>query len=196
MIDSTKATLYTMKAALFGLLLFACSGLAYAHQAKTGEPRTIREVLEQSAKNLEQEFVSAAAAMPEEKYLFRPTAGEFKGVRTFAAQVKHTAAVNYDFAAAILGEKPPVDTNHEEGPAELKSKAEILKFLNDSFAYLDRALATLDEKNLVEPITSPFGEGAVTRLGMAVSALAHPMDHYGQMVEYLRMNGIVPPSSR
>jgi uncharacterized damage-inducible protein DinB len=177
-------------------LLLACSGLVYARQAKAGEPRTIGEVLEQSATNLEHEFVSGASAMPEEKYSFLPTAGEFKGVRTFAAQVKHTAAVNYLFAAAILGEKPPVDINHEDGPAELKSKAEILKFLNDSFAYLRRALATLDEKNLVEPMASPFGEGTVTRLGLAASALAHPMDHYGQMVEYLRMNGIVPPASR
>ena len=78
----------------------------------------------------------------------------------------------------------------------MKTKADIVNYLKDSFAYVHKAIQTIDEKNLVEPVKSPFGEGTVTRLGLATSVVAHCFDHYGQMVEYLRMNSIVPPASR
>jgi uncharacterized damage-inducible protein DinB len=106
------------------------------------------------------------------------------------------AAVNYIFGAAILSEKVPVDVGDESGPASVKTKAEIVNYLKESFAYVHKAVLTINEKNLVEPVKSPFGEGQVTRLGLATSVAAHGFDHYGQMVEYLRMNGIVPPASR
>ena len=131
-------------------------------------------------------------AMPDSATGFHPT----PGVRTFAQQVKHVAAVNYLVFATVLGEKPPVDTGEENGPASIKSKAEITKFLRDSFAYGHRALATLTPENSVAPIDSPFGKDKVTRLGMATLIIGHCFDHYGQMVLYLRMNGIVPPASR
>jgi uncharacterized damage-inducible protein DinB len=153
-------------------------------------------VLDHTVSNLEREFTSAADAMPEDKYAFAPTGGEFRGVRTFAEQIKHVAAVNYIFGAAILGEKVPVDVGDESGPAQLSSKADVLKYLKSSFEYVHKAVLTIDEKNLVQPVRSPFGEGSVTRLGLAASVGAHGFDHYGQMVEYLRMNGIVPPASR
>jgi len=179
------------------MLLLACSGLAIAQApVKPPERRTIQQVLDRAVKNTEQEFVSAADAMPEDKYSFAPTNGEFKGVRNFGEQVKHVAAVNYEVAAAIIGEKPPVESNEEKGPDSVKSKADILNYLKDSFAYVHKAVATIDEKNVVEPVKSPFGEGTVTRLGMATLTVGHCMDHYGQMVEYLRMNGIIPPASR
>ena len=98
--------------------------------------------------------------------------------------------------AAILSEKVPVDVGDESGPASVKTKAEILNYLKESFAYVHKAVQTMNEKNLVEPVKSPFGEGTVTRLGLATSVAAHGFDHYGQMAEYLRMNGIVPPASR
>ena len=71
-----------------------------------------------------------------------------------------------------------------------------MKYLKDSFEYVHKAIATINEKNLVRTVKSPFGEGSVSRLGLATSVAAHGFDHYGQMVEYLRMNGIVPPASR
>src|SRR5216684_4820598 len=97
------------------LILLACSGLALAQTAAkpTTERRTIQQVLDRAVKNVEQEFVPAAGAMPEDKYSFAPSNGEFKGVRTFAQQVKHVAAVNYIFGAAILSEKVPVDVGDE-----------------------------------------------------------------------------------
>jgi uncharacterized damage-inducible protein DinB len=182
-----------------GLLVCALAfiGLSSAQDnKKNDEHRTVTQVLDRSVTNMEHEFVPAAEAMPEDKFGFAPTNGEFKGVRTFGEQVKHVAAVNYIFGAAILSEKVPVDVGDESGPASMKTKAEILKYLKDSLTYVHKAIATVNEKNLVEPLKSPFGEGSVTRLGLATSVTAHGFDHYGQMVEYLRMNGIVPPASR
>jgi hypothetical protein len=177
-----------------GLLLTAAA-LAQMPKAHD-ERRTITMVLDHTVLNLESEFVPAAEAMPEEKFNFAPTEGEFKGVRTFAQQVKHVAAVNYELAGAILEQKPPADIGDESGPAGMTAKADVLKYLKDSFVYVHKAMATINEKNVVETVRSPFGEGNVSRLGLAVSVAGHGYDHYGQMVEYLRMNGIVPPASR
>jgi hypothetical protein len=177
-------------------LLLACSALALGQDAKPAEHRTIAQVLDRSVTGVENEFVSAADAMPEDKYSFAPTNGEFKGVRTFAQQVKHVAAVNYLVGAAILEEKPPIELGSENGPDSVKTKADIVKFLKDSFAYIHKAVGTVNDGNLLNPIKSPFGEGMVTRLGMATLIVGHCFDHYGQMVEYLRMNSIVPPASR
>jgi uncharacterized damage-inducible protein DinB len=183
--------------ALFAFLLVLAAGaLALAQDSKPTEHRTIAQVLDHGIGGVENEFVSAADAMPEDKYSFAPTNGEFKGVRTFAQQVKHVAAVNYMFGAAILEEKPPVELGSENGPDSVKTKADIMKFLKDSFAYVHKAAGTVNDGNLVTPIKSPFGEGTVTRLGMSTLIVGHCFDHYGQMVEYLRMNGIVPPASR
>ena len=180
------------------LLLLAACGIATA-QAQAPAPdvhRSSSQIFDRSVDNLENEFTPAAEAMPEDKYSFAPTNGEFKGVRTFAQQVKHVAAVNYMLAAAILEEKPPVELGGENGPDSVKSKAEILKFLKDSFAYQHKAMSSLTETNLVGTVKAPFGDSKASRLGLAILSIAHPFDHYGQMVEYLRMNGIVPPASR
>ena len=149
-------------------------------------------------KSVEKQIASAAEAMPAVKYGFAPEEGEFKGVRTFGQQVKHLAATNHILAAAALGEDPPPDAGDEAGPDSVRSKPEILNYLNESFAHLGRAIDAIGEKNVVvksSPI-SPLPAKATTRLGLTVEALIHAFNHYGQMVEYLRMNGIVPPASR
>jgi hypothetical protein len=176
--------------------LIACSVAAWAQDMKQDDHATASQILDRTTSNLEGEFVSAADAMPEDKYSFAPTNGEFKGVRTFAQQVKHVAAVNYIVGGTILGEKPPAETGGESGPDSIKTKADIMKYLKDSFAYAHKAIASVNEQNLTGSIKNPFGEGTATRLGMATVFSWHAMDHYGQMVEYLRMNGIVPPASR
>jgi uncharacterized damage-inducible protein DinB len=177
--------------------VLALSAFAAAQNPKgKDEHRTVTQVLDHSVLSVEHEFTSAADAMPEDKFAFAPSNGEFKGVRTYGEQIKHVAAVNYIFGAAILSEKVPVDVGDESGPAALKTKVEILSYLKDSFTYVHKAILTINEKNLVEPMKSPFGEGTVTRLSLATSVSAHASNHYGQMVEYLRMNGIVPPASR
>lgn len=181
------------KIAVFLAVLVFCSvGVAQSNN----DQKTIASVLDGSVKTIEGELVPAVEAMPEDKLGYAPTTGEFKGVRTFAQQAKHIAAVNYLVAAAILGEKPPVDTGGENGPDAIKSKADIVKFLKESFAYAHKAVATITADNTVAPIKNPFGEGTATRLGMATVFAWHGFDHYGQIVVYLRSNGIVPPASR
>jgi DinB superfamily len=181
-------------------LLVLTVGLTMTAAAQATKPKqahyTVTELLDHAVLNMEQEFVPAAEAMPEDKFGFAPTDGEFKGVRTFGEQIKHVAAVNYILGAALLEQKPPVETGGESGPASITSKADILKFLKDSFEYVHKAIATVNAKNLTGTVKSPFGEGSVSRLGLATIVAGHGFDHYGQMVEYLRMNGIVPPASR
>jgi uncharacterized damage-inducible protein DinB len=192
------------KQVAMGILLLALSPIRTAvaanpkaaTQAKPDQKPTFAMVLDRSLSNVEQEVVPAAEAMPEDKFSFVPTQGEFKGVRTFAQQVKHIAAVNYLIAGAILGEKPPVNLGGEDGPDNITSKADVVKFLRDSFTYLHKAATSIDENNVLGQVPAPFGPNKMTRLGLSIIAISHPFDHYGQMVEYLRMNNIIPPASR
>jgi uncharacterized damage-inducible protein DinB len=164
--------------------------------APAAEP-TVGEAMDATFKFVSGQFIPAAEAMPEDKFEFAPTQGEFKGVKTFAQQVKHIAAVNFFLGATLLGEKPPVDVgNPEVGPDNLKSKAEIMKYLKDSFGYAHKAVRSITAQNGTKAMPFPFGEGTTTPIGIATLLAFHGMDHYGQMVEYLRMNGIVPPASR
>ena len=187
-----------LKRTLFSQILVALcfAGVALGQAKAREEAKTPGDALNGALNIVEREFVSAADAMPEDKYSFAPTSGEFKGVRTFAQQVKHVAAANYIFGASVLEEKPPLDLGGENGPDAIKSKAEIMKFLNDSFAYLHKALSSVSEKNEIDPVARPMSEAKAPRLSLAAFSVVHPMDHYGQMVEYLRMNGIIPPASR
>ena len=178
-----------------GILLLGVTAAAQMPKPKH-EHRSVNQLLDSSISNMEREFTSAAEAMPEDKFNFAPSEGEFKGVRTFAQQIKHVAAVNYELGGALLEQKPPVDINDEEGPTSITSKADVLKYLKDSFAYIHKAVATINESNLTGTVRSPFGEHSLSRLTLAMSTTSHAFDHYGQMVEYLRMNGIVPPASR
>jgi len=157
-----------------------------------------KHALQVLAKLTEKVIVSAADAMPADKYGFAPTDGEFKGVRSFGQMVKHLSATNYILAAAALGEEPPADAGDELGPEAVRTKAEILNYLKGSFAYLDKAIEAIGQKTAPvksSPI-SPLKSTEATRLALAVESLVHAFDHYGQMVEYLRMNGVVPPASR
>ncbi len=185
----------TMRLIVCGLLLGTIAS-AQSNKPPKEERRSVTELLQNNVKNFEHEFVPAAETMPEDKFNFAPTTGEFKGVRTFAQQIKHVAAVNYELGAAIMEQRPPVDIGDESGPASMTSKAEIIKYLKDSFEYVHKAVATINESNLTGTVKSPFGEGSVSRLGLILSVPAHGFDHYGQMVVYLRMNGIIPPASK
>ena len=147
---------------------------------------------------VEKVVVAAADAMPADKYGFAPTDGEFKGVRTFGQMVKHLSATNHILAAAALAEEPPADAGDEVGPETVRTKAEVLDYLKQSFAHLNKAIDAIGDKNATvksSPI-SPLKGAEATRLALVMESLLHAFDHYGQMVEYLRMNGVVPPASR
>ncbi|MBL0210552.1 MAG: DinB family protein [Holophagaceae bacterium] len=183
-------------ALLLGLSLAAQTPAAKPVPAPAAEP-TIGAAIDGTFQWVPGQFLAAADAMPEDKYDWAPTQGEFKGVKTFAQQVKHVAAVNYLVGAAVLGEKPPVELgNAEMGPDNLKTKADIAVFLKASFDYARKAIKGITPQNGTKAMKSPFGEGTMTPLGMAALLGFHGMDHYGQMAVYLRMNGIIPPASR
>jgi uncharacterized damage-inducible protein DinB len=172
-------------------------GAAYLSVAVfAAEAPTIARLYEGQVTAIERDIVPLAEAMPADKFDFAPSQGEFKGVRTFAQQVKHVAAVNYLVAAAARKEKPPVDTGGESGPDAIATKEQIVKFLKDSFAYSHTAAQALNEKNQLEQVKSPFGQGEITRGGAMAVVAWHSFDHYGQMVVYARMNGVIPPASR
>jgi hypothetical protein len=164
---------------------------------QTAPPATAAAIVDRQISNVEKLIADVAAAMPEDKYGFSPenlniTGSDYKGVRTFGQQVKHVAASNYAIWAPLTGDKFPKDFLGGNGPDNLKTKAEIIKFLQDSFALGHKAAAALTTENMFQP---PEG-GRSSRLNLATFGVAHAYDHYGQMVEYLRMNGIVPPASR
>jgi uncharacterized damage-inducible protein DinB len=142
-------------------------------------------------KTIEREVTALAEAMPADKYTFAPTKGEFKGVRTFGEQAAHIAETNYEVGGAILGEKPDVPK-----ASSLKSKDEIVKYLKDSLVYAHKAVDSITEANAWEPVDSPFGKNKTTRMYLGSAFSWHSFDHYGQMVVYARMNGVVPPASR
>lgn len=143
-------------------------------------------------------LVEAAAAMPADKYGFAPSNGAFANVRTFSKQVRHLAATNYILAAAALGERPPADAGDEEGPDTVVTKAQHIAYLRGSFDALERAARAIGDSSVPvgsSPI-SPFQGGTATRVALIAEAMTHAYDHYGQMVVYLRLNGVIPPASR
>jgi uncharacterized damage-inducible protein DinB len=166
-------------------------------QAQPSSPPTIASAVDREISTIEKQILEVAEAMPEDKYNFSPESlnipgSDFKGVRTFAVQVKHVAASNYFIWSHLTGDKLPEGLKDGTGPENLKTKADILKFLQDSFALGHRAAATLTTENMLQTAE----DSKSSRLHLATFGVAHAFDHYGQMVEYLRMNGIVPPASR
>ena len=160
-------------------------------------PATVAAVVDKQITNIEKEVTEAAEAMPEDKYNFSPEnlrlqGADYKGVRTFAEQVKHIATSNYYIWGPITGDKLPDSIKGPNGPEGMTTKAEILKFLKESYAVGHRAAAMLTAENMLQ--TPPNAKSS--RLNLATFGVAHGFDHYGQMAEYLRMNGIVPPASR
>ena len=195
---------------LFTAALVIAAGSAYSQTTKSSPaaaasaspstPPTIASSIDREVSIVEKEVLEAAEAMPEDKFDFSPEklnlpGSNYKGVRTFAQQLKHIAASNYLIWSPITGEKPPDNVNDGKGPDNMKAKADIIQYVKDSFAFGHKAVATLTESNLVQPIIRN-NRPPTTRLFLATFAPAHCFDHYGQMIEYLRMNGIVPPASR
>jgi len=178
------------------LLISVAATIAQAQPPQV--PANVAAMVDRQITNIEKEVTEAADAMPEDKFNFSPESlnipgANYKGVRTFALQVRHVAASNYALFAPLTGDTFPKDFLGGNGPENLKTKAEIMKFVKDSFALGHKAAATLTAENMLQPATPG---GSTTRLHRATFAVAHAYDHYGQLVEYLRMNGIVPPASR
>jgi uncharacterized damage-inducible protein DinB len=184
------------------LIIGTAASSARAQPAKKRAPSapatSIAAVMESQLRLLESQFVPAVEAMPESGYAFVPEHGEFNGVRTFGLQVKHVATAQVIFYSAILGRPLPpgvTTAGAANGPDEIQSKGQIVKYLKDSFALGHEALATLTARTAMVPLTDPPIRSMSTPLALATWSCAHAWDHYGQMVAYLRLNGIVPPAS-
>jgi hypothetical protein len=149
---------------------------------------------------IENEMMGAVKAMPAEKFAFAPSAAifvpgqttEFATVRTFAQQATHVAEANYYFYMAVGGLKPDVDM---AGLTKLTKKDDVVAALAGSFAFAHKSIATLTTANAFEVVKLDEPGVFFTKSTLAQFGVSHAFDHYGQMVEYLRMNGIVPPAS-
>jgi len=143
---------------------------------------------------VEHDLVSLARAMPADKYDFRLTMGKFDEVRTFGEQVKHAATMIFMTAAIVLQEQSPYGPGTDNnGPDLVQGKDQIVDYLARSIAYARTAMSSLTEANHLDPLNTRFG--SQSRIEVASGVAFHSYNHYGQMVVYARMCGIVPPSS-
>ena len=173
-----------------------------AQSAAAASPPTIASVLDRQLSGIERNILGAAEAIPEDKYDFSPATanipGDFKTpspVRTMGEQFKHIGDTLEAFASGILGEKR-AESPDENGPKNVKTKQDVINYVKAAFAKGHSAINTLNQQNVVEQIQSPFGNNKVTRLALATGMIGHSNNHYGQIIEYLRMNSIVPPESQ
>src|ERR1700686_2505998 len=157
-------------------------------------PSSIADSVSGTLQFAEGNFLGVAEAMPESQYSFVPKAGKFDDVRSFGEQVKDVACAQFAFFNEFEGKKPPPDCE-KGGHEPARTKPELIKYLEDSFDYSNRVLATLTAKNALERVEGRYA-GPNTKLGISVSAVWHITDHYGQLVEYLRLHGIVRPMNQ
>lgn len=196
-----------MKAGLVFILLASAS--ACMAQSNTGAetgtkrpqgsfvgdvPSTIADSVAETLKFTEGGFLGVAEAMPAEKYDYVPTAGKFDDVRSFGEQVKHVACVQFAMFNEFEGKRPPDDCE-KGGHYSAKTKTELITYLKDSFDYSNRVIAKLTAENALDRVEGRYA-GPNTKLGISVASVWHVTDHYGQLVEYLRMNQIVPPMTQ
>jgi uncharacterized damage-inducible protein DinB len=186
---ASRFLLPVLTAALLALGMPACMHAQTTSKAAAAQPSP-SQIVDPLLSHFESHIVSAAEAMPADKYNFAPTNGNFQGVRTFAGQIQHIAQENY----YIFGHAAGIEPVGAPDMKTLKTKAQLVSALKDSYAFAHRAVATLNKQNVREPVE--FAPGINTRVGVMMFGIIHMNDHYGQMVEYLRMNGIVPPASR
>ena len=190
-----------MKRMMMALALAGCCWTGVQAQMAAKGPEIAAGTVIDPAKSFdamlsgfESEMVPLAKAMPAEKFDFAPSAAifvpgqgsEYNGVSTFRAMVLHVASANYYYGGMVSGMKPDVDV---KALADIKDKA--VEALEASFVFAHKAFGTLTAQNAFESV-----HGMNTRASLAGGLVAHANDHYGQLVEYLRMNGIVPPASR
>ncbi len=177
-------------------VLLICVGLTAALTPALFGADAVTQIFDGQVKALENDVLPLAEAMPADKYNFAPTSGSFQGVRTFAEQVRHMSTVIYMLSGAVLAEKPPVDIGKDDsGPASVRTKAQLVEYLRGALAFAHKAAGTLTEKNELDDVASPFGGGKMKRMAAASMIAWHSFDHFGQMVVYARMNGVIPPSS-
>jgi uncharacterized damage-inducible protein DinB len=175
---------------IVAVLAVGSAGMFTQGTSRAGSGNPISQAVRQGWGSAKKDITQSAEIMPEANYDFKPV----DTVRTFGQILAHVAGANYVFCSASKGEKAP----HAEDDFEktLKTKAEIVKALNDSLAYCDGQYTALDDKSAAEMVTMPFGMPKAARASPLMMNTGHLTEHYGNLVAYFRIKGIVPPSSR
>ena len=178
---------------LFMFFIAVPAAVIGAGQAGTPAPSTqdsISRAIKDSWAGAKRNLKESADQMPEADYAFRPT----ESVRTFGQIIAHVAGASYVFCSPARGEKTPFEEDHFEKTA--KTKAQIVKALDDSIAYCDAAFAALTDRTAAETIALPFEMGNAAKASTLIRNVVHLQEHYGNLVTYFRIKGMVPPSSR
>jgi uncharacterized damage-inducible protein DinB len=186
----------TMKKFPFlAIALFASSFAIPAHAQdamkkdkpiKPADPE-LKVVLD-SWNDIGRKLIAMAEDFPEDKYDFKPTPAQ----RTFAEQLLHAAGSNYYFINPVMGKKPPAGEDPKRD--QYKSKADIVAFVKKSFADGAAAIQSKGEKGLSTEVV--YGDQKARVLDIAYGIIEHSGEHYGQLVVYYRLSGLVPPESR
>jgi uncharacterized damage-inducible protein DinB len=169
-------------------LVLMCVALAVATTAAAQNP--VSDSLRSSWNNTKRNIRESAEQMPEEHYGFKPS----PDVRTFGQILAHVAGASYVFCASAKDEKSPFTEDHFEKTAT--TKAAIVKATNDAIAYCDGAYSSVTDETAGRMVAAPFGSGQVARANPLIGQIGHDNEHYGNLVTYFRIKGMVPPSSK
>jgi uncharacterized damage-inducible protein DinB len=175
-----------LASAIAAAVVVAVLAVSVAAQSPQPVAQAVRAAWDGAKKNIQE----SAGQMPEANYAFKPV----DSVRSFGQILAHIAGANYVFCAAAKGEKAPHAEDEFEKSAT--TRAAITKALSDSIAYCDAAFAAIDDKTLGAPIDMPFGMGKGTKASALLGNIGHLNEHYGNLVTYFRLKGMVPPSSK
>jgi len=181
-----------MRVKLVAVLVMMVTGSVLAGAqtpARPSSPQPVADAVRTSWEGAKKNIRDSAMDVPEALYSFKP----IDTVRTFGQIVAHVAGANYEFCSAGKGEKSPKAENAFEG---LATKAAILQAWNESVTYCDAVYKSLTDKSAAEAINMPFNGGKGVRIATLMGNVDHLSEHYGNLVTYMRLKGIVPPTSR
>src|SRR5580700_6698197 len=180
-----------LAAAILAVTIFTFPAHAQDKKEATIKPvESPSKVVLDSWNDIGRKLTAMAEDFPEDKYDFKPTPAQ----RSFAEQLLHAANANYFFTNPAMGLKPPA----EEDPKreQYKTKAAVVEFVKKAFADGAAAIKKKGDHGLNDLIVDPFANQQVRVSDMAWGLLEHSGEHYGQLVVYYRVAGLVPPESR
>ena len=178
-------------AVVMSSLLAAASaaGQTPAGQTAGTSANPVSQALRNAWNSAKRNISESAEQMPEAKYGFKPV----DSVKTFGEILAHVAGASYDYCSLAKGEAAPFDEDHFEKTA--KTKAEIQKAVNDAIAYCDAAYTSLTDQTIAAMVSRPGSTRQSPRASPLVGNIGHTNEHYGNLVTYFRLNGMVPPST-
>ena len=175
-------------AAAFAVPAIAQDAMNKKGPVKPADPES--KVVLDSWNDIGRKLIAMAEDFPEDKYDFKPTPAQ----RSFAEQLLHAAGANYYFINPVMGQKPPAEEDMKRD--KFKTKADIVAFVKKSFADGAAAIQSKGANGLNDTIVDPFANQQVRIIDYAYGFIEHCGEHYGQLVGYYRLSGLVPPESR